>query len=62
MIGAGSVVTNDIPDYALAYGVPANVRGYVCECSQDLIFKDLMAQCQCGKLYQDEKDGVVRIK
>lgn len=62
MIGAGSVVTNDIPDYALAYGVPAKVRGYVCECSQDLIFEDSMAQCQCGKIYQDIKDGVVRTK
>jgi len=28
-IGAGSVVTRDVPDYALAYGNPAKVRGSV---------------------------------
>jgi len=32
MIGAGSVVTHDVPDYGLAYGNPASLRGYVCEC------------------------------
>jgi virginiamycin A acetyltransferase len=28
IIGAGAVVTKDIPPYAIAYGVPAEVRGY----------------------------------
>lgn len=32
MIGAGSVVTKDIPDYALVYGNPAEIRGYACVC------------------------------
>lgn len=31
LIGAGSVVTKDIPDYALAYGNPAQIHGYVNE-------------------------------
>lgn len=32
MIGAGSVVTKNIPDYCLAYGNPAKPQGYVCKC------------------------------
>lgn len=36
MIGAGSVVTKDIPSYTLWYGNPATFRGYVCECGARL--------------------------
>jgi acetyltransferase-like isoleucine patch superfamily enzyme len=32
MVGAGSIVTKDIPDYCLAYGNPAEIKGYVCKC------------------------------
>ena len=30
MVGAGSVVTKDVPDYGLAYGNPARLHGFVC--------------------------------
>jgi acetyltransferase-like isoleucine patch superfamily enzyme len=36
MIGAGSVVTEDLPSHALAYGNPAKIRGFVCKCSNKL--------------------------
>ncbi|MBW2976391.1 N-acetyltransferase [Candidatus Woesearchaeota archaeon] len=29
MVGSGSVVTKDVPDYGLAYGNPAKLHGYV---------------------------------
>mgnify|MGYP001619372896 FL=1 len=29
MVGAGSVVTKDVPDYGLVYGNPAKLHGYV---------------------------------
>lgn len=34
LIGAGSVVTRDIPAHALAFGNPAQLRGYVCCCAR----------------------------
>ncbi len=34
MVGAGSVVTKDIPPQELWYGNPAKHRGYVCKCGQ----------------------------
>ena len=36
MVGAGSVVTENIPVHALAYGNPARIRGFVCRCGKKL--------------------------
>jgi len=36
MVGAGSVVTKNVPDYALVYGNPAKKKGWACECGAKL--------------------------
>lgn len=36
MVGAGSVVTRDVPDNGLVIGNPAKLVGYVCDCGTNL--------------------------
>jgi UDP-2-acetamido-3-amino-2,3-dideoxy-glucuronate N-acetyltransferase len=36
LIGAGSVVTRNVPPHTLVYGNPAHPRGYVCHCARRL--------------------------
>ena len=57
-IGAGSVVTKDIPDYALVYGNPGKVKGWVCQCAEEIIFRSGKTICHaCKKRYKkDQRD------
>lgn len=36
IVGAGAVVTRDVPDHGLAFGNPARLRGFVCPCGHRL--------------------------
>jgi acetyltransferase-like isoleucine patch superfamily enzyme len=52
MVGAGSVVTRDVPDFALVCGNPARLVGWVCPCGEKLSFPDsAAAKCACGKSF-----------
>jgi len=61
VIGAGSVVTKNVPDYALVYGNPAKIKGYVCRCGRKLEFKDGKAKCECGKIYEMRDSKVFKV-
>jgi len=59
-IGAGAVVTKDVPDYALAYGSPARIRGWMCQCGEQLQFNDDTASCRaCGDKYKKQNEIVI---
>jgi acetyltransferase-like isoleucine patch superfamily enzyme len=68
MVGAGSVVTKNVPDYALVVGNPAMVKGFVCECGvrlQEKSKKDRVVEfvCpKCGKEISIDEDVCKEIK
>lgn len=56
LVGAGSVVTKDVPDHALVVGTPARQMGWVCVCAQRLS-ADLKCAV-CGRTYGPTHSGL----
>jgi acetyltransferase-like isoleucine patch superfamily enzyme len=45
LVGAGSLVTHDVPDHALVYGQPARIHGWVCFCARRLTVSGTEGWC-----------------
>lgn len=60
LIGAGAVVASDVPAHALMLGVPAKIKGWVCECGE--ILTDDLACKKCGRTYKETNTGLEEVK
>ncbi|MBP7055325.1 MAG: N-acetyltransferase [Candidatus Omnitrophica bacterium] len=58
-VGAGSVVTSNIPAFGLVYGNPARLKGWICSCGEKLEFRGKSVKCKiCSRKFIKEKNEV----
>lgn len=56
LIGAGALVSDDVPNHALMLGLPAVQKGWVCTCGN--ILKSDLACSECGRSFMFDNNGL----
>lgn len=63
LVGAGAVITKDIPDYGLVMGNPSALVGYVCKCGNRLVEEGQAYICPvCGNKYKMQEKKLVALE
>jgi UDP-2-acetamido-3-amino-2,3-dideoxy-glucuronate N-acetyltransferase len=65
LVGAGAVVVNDVPDYALVVGVPARRIAWACRCGvtlSDSGNQGDLACAACGNRYRETGERLTAIR
>ncbi len=59
MVGAGAIVTKDVPQYAIVKGSPARQAGWVCQCGHPLSFDSETSICTgCGLVFRQNANSI----
>ncbi len=60
LIGAGAVVTSNVPNHALMLGIPAKRKGWACECGE--LLQGNLICIHCGRKYRENEEGLEEIE
>lgn len=62
MVGAGAVVTGDVPPHSIVVGIPGRQVGWACQCGSKLSFDGPRARCgACERVFEESTDGLKEI-